>query len=705
MGRSRWSTAIAVRAIGPGAAGLAGAIALGAAGLAGMPALAQSPRAPAVTIAIEPRKGISPEQARAPAALLDAQGKLIVVDQVRGFILGRFEIAGAHGSGADPHAGVALASDVLVGPPLPIIPLTTLEQQRGFPFMAEGALAGSPCVADLDNNGRCEIVLATTEGTVHLLRDDGRIAEGWPQQISDGFYAAPAAGDLDGDGELEIVLGGISGRVYAWNTDGSNVPGWPVRPTLVRAGGQMEAGHGVEFHASASLGDVEADGAAEVCIAASEGLVWILDGTGRTLPGWPQIIPPARDPPNPGSVYCPPALADLDGDRLPEVVVATNAYRIYAWHGDGRPVAGWPVWVTNRARAGYGGVALGDLDADGHTEIIVTSEHGFAGPATVSVFGHDGVPEVGWPYVLPEPCNVGAALGDLNGDHLPEVVVATIGGDATVVALEGVTGRPVPGWPVRLKAETVNAAPLITDIDGDGSNDVIVAALSTGSGSDAWIWALDAGGRQLRDYPIMLPHDEIVRASPVTADLDGDGDLELLAATERLNTLYVWDLDALCDPASMPWPGAAGSASRCACLETVEPPVGNARLVPGAVPGASRDAPVVVVPEGPSLGLESGGERDELGDAGTGEGAEMTAGDVPSGVHFALAEGGRVSLAVLNVKGAVIRRLLDHDLPPGEYTIYWDGRDDRGRPQTSGIYHVRLRIGGRASTRQLLLLK
>ena len=86
-------------------------------------------------------------------------------------------------------------------------------------------------------------------------------------------------------------------------------------------------------------------------------------------------------------------------------------------------------------------------------------------------------------------------------------------------------------------------------------------------------------------------------------------------------------------------------------------------------------------------------------------GAEALASDVPNGVHFALAEGGRVSLVVLNVTGAVIRRLLEHDLPQGEYTIYWDGKDDRGRPQTSGIYHVRLGIGGRASTRQLLLLK
>jgi hypothetical protein len=702
---------------------LAAAACVGAS-LSGDAAWAQRPESQSVTIAIEPGKGIPPDRARAPAFLLDGRGKLIVIDQVRGFILGRFEPPPGLGSNAGaPAEGFELESS-LAGPPLPPIPITSLKPQYGFPFMADGALAGSPCVADLDNNGRCEIVVATTEGIVHLLRDDGRTGEGWPQRISDGFYAPPAAGDLDGDRDLEIVLGGISGRVYAWNPDGSLVPGWPVRPALPGTLDSRSMG-AVEFYGSAALGDIEADGLAEVCIASSQGYVWILDGTGRTLPGWPQWMPSSSDPPNPGSVFCSPALGDLDGDRLPEVVLPSNAYRIHAWHGDGRPVAGWPVMTPNKARAGYGGVALGDLDADGRTEVVVATENGFAGPAMVTVLGPDGVTELGWPYTLPDACNAGPALGDLTGDGLPEIVVATIGGEAAVVALEAVTGRPVPGWPVRLRAETVNAAPLITDVDGDGRNDVILAALSTGLESDAWIWALDSGGRQLRDFPVMLPHDEIVRAAPVTADLDADGDLELLAATERLNTLYVWDLDALCDPASMPWPGAAGSASRCACLETVEPPVGQAGQ-PGRAgtpaggaaageTGGTQAAPLVLLPDaaGMGQGLEPGSPTPP-GDSGDGRDGMSPGGDsdlaapavgTQSGVHFELEQADRVRLVILNVTGSIVRTLLSHDLPPGSYTIYWDGKDDQGRPQLSGIYHVRLRVGGRARTQQLLLLK
>jgi len=695
--------------------------------LAGQAAWAQRPADQRITIAIEPGKGIPPDRARAPAYLLDARGKLIVIDQVRGFILGRFEPPPGLGpSPATPAEGFELDLSSLTGPPLPPIPITPLKAQYGFPFMADGALAGSPCVADLDNSGRCEIVVATTEGTVHLLRDDGRTGEGWPVHVSDGFYAPPAAGDLDGDGVLEIVLGGISGRIYAWHPNGSPVPGWPVRPPVPGATGPRPVGT-VEFHGSAALGDIDADGSDEVCIASTQGHVWALDGTGRTLPGWPQVMPSASDPPNPGGAFCSPALGDLDGDRLPEIVLASNAYRIHAWHASGRPVAGWPVETPHRARGGYGGVVLGDLDLDGRTEVVVATEHGFNGPATVVVLGPDGVPRPGWPYALPDACNAGPALGDLTGDGLPEIVVATIGGDAAVVALDALTGRPIAGWPVRLRAETVNASPVISDVDGDGRNDVILAVLSTGLESDAWVWGLDSAGRQLRDFPVMLPHDEIVRAAPVTADLDADGDLELLVATERLNTLYIWDLDALCDPATMPWPGAAGSASRCACLETVEPPVGQA-----GQPGRSRTPerpegrgeaargqgdPLVLMPDasGMGQGLEPDSPRQPAGDdqeggwESGGESADRSAGSVmdrpQGGVHFELAQADRVQLVILSVTGTAVRTLLSHDLPPGRYTIYWDGKDDRGRPQSSGIYHVRLRVGGRARTQQLLLLK
>ena len=63
------------------------------------------------------------------------------------------------------------------------------------------------------------------------------------------------------------------------------------------------------------------------------------------------------------------------------------------------------------------------------------------------------------------------------------------------------------------------------------------------------------------------------------------------------------------------------------------------------------------------------------------------------------------SLAIFDIQGTPIRKLLDHFLPAGHYEIHWDGRDDAGGARASGIYFYQISLGDRATTRQLLLLK
>jgi len=647
-----------------------------------------------VLIAALPGKGIHPDEARAPTFLVDQDDQLLVVDQVRGFLLGRFLAPeGLEIASPEYPGGLGLETFDIEGPPLPPIPLTTIPVQEGFPVTTSGSSAGSPCVADLDHDGRAELILATTEGSVYLLSHDGEPRPGWPQQINDGFYASPSAGDLDGDGVDEIVLGGISGWIYAWELSGAPAAGWPVYPTPPGSGGDASG----DYFAAAALADIDRDGQDEVCIAAAQGLVWLLDSDGRARPGWPQSLPPGEQPPNLGSVFVSPAVGDLDDDGTPEIVVASNGYRVHAWRTSGQVVRGWPVAIPHRARGGFCDVAIGDVDGDREAEVVLTSEHGFHGPATVSVVGGDGRLRPGWPYDLPETCNSGPALGDLTGDGIPEIAIATIGGNAAVIVLDGPTAHPLPGWPVRLKRETVNASPVIADLDGDGENDVAVAALSTGIESDAWIWALDKTGEALSGFPIMLPHDEVIRASPVAADLDGDGDLELVAATERLNSLYAWDLAALCDPQTMPWPGEAGSASRQGTLGLQEGGFDLRDMVLRLRPGL----------ESTGSGLEpmTGESSRNLWPSAPADGGEEARPDPPSTIRFDLTGETAVKLVIFDIKRTRVRRLLDHTLPPGTYRIRWDGRNDEGAGMPGGIYFYQISLDERVRTRQLLLLQ
>jgi hypothetical protein len=85
--------------------------------------------------------------------------------------------------------------------------------------------------------------------------------------------------------------------------------------------------------------------------------------------------------------------------------------------------------------------------------------------------------------------------------------------------------------------------------------------------------------------------------------------------------------------------------------------------------------------------------------------------EIPDMVRPALAgEGGgrrtgtvRVVADVYNVRGQRIRQLLSADLTPGQHTVVWDGRNDRGEFVGAGLYVLRLRAGEFAATRKLIV--
>ena len=66
-------------------------------------------------------------------------------------------------------------------------------------------------------------------------------------------------------------------------------------------------------------------------------------------------------------------------------------------------------------------------------------------------------------------------------------------------------------------------------------------------------------------------------------------------------------------------------------------------------------------------------------------------------IHFALPSAGAVSLAVYDVAGRCVRRLIEAPYPIGAHSVAWDGRDARGSTLASGVYHLRLQstVGNR----------
>lgn len=148
---------------------------------------------------------------------------------------------------------------------------------RGFPRKVQGDLQDSfPAVADLDNDGRPEIVAGSKDGKLHVWLWNGREMDGFPIQTG-GWIRCVTLVDIDGDGNQEILGGSTDNRVHAWNLNGTEVEGFP-KVTLGDIG------------TAPTIDDIDNDGSLELVVGSDDGQLYawrISDGFGDL--DWPMM--------------------------------------------------------------------------------------------------------------------------------------------------------------------------------------------------------------------------------------------------------------------------------------------------------------------------------------------------------------------------------------------------------------------------------
>jgi len=74
-------------------------------------------------------------------------------------------------------------------------------------------------------------------------------------------------------------------------------------------------------------------------------------------------------------------------------------------------------------------------------------------------------------------------------------------------------------------------------------------------------------------------------------------------------------------------------------------------------------------------------------------------------VQFSLPEPANVKLSVYDVAGREVRMILAGFLNAGIHSVRWDGSGKDGQPAAAGVYFYRLRVGGQALARRLVILR
>ncbi|HPA24833.1 MAG TPA: T9SS type A sorting domain-containing protein, partial [Candidatus Cloacimonas sp.] len=74
-------------------------------------------------------------------------------------------------------------------------------------------------------------------------------------------------------------------------------------------------------------------------------------------------------------------------------------------------------------------------------------------------------------------------------------------------------------------------------------------------------------------------------------------------------------------------------------------------------------------------------------------------------ISFEIPESGIVSLQIYNLKGQLIRTLINDFLPTGKQSLVWNGTDNENKPVASGVYLYKIKAGKNSTTAKMLLLK
>ncbi len=208
----------------------------------------------------------------------------------------------------------------------------------------------APCVADLDGDGRPDLLVGQFDGgKLRVYRNTAKsgpprldgfdwfTASGAPGTVPNGCRTgfAPCVADFDGDGKPDVASGSRPGHVYLFRRTADGFAGGEraVHPdgTDVLVGDETVV----------TAADWDSDGKADLIVGELQGQVFVLRNVGT--PGRPAFAQPQRVtagglPVEAAYGIAAPCVADWDGDGRPDLILGA---------GDGSVV-----WFRNEARTG-----------------------------------------------------------------------------------------------------------------------------------------------------------------------------------------------------------------------------------------------------------------------------------------------------------------------------------------------------------------
>ena len=413
-------------------------------------------------------------------------------------------------------------------------------------------------VADMDGDGDLDIVSASYEDdTIAWYENDGAADPSWTavdiatnaDSVRDVYVA-----DMDGDGDLDIVSASVNDDTIAWHeNDGAADPSWTSVDITTTADGAFDV----------HVADMDGDGDLDIVSAyIYEHTINWHENDGAVNPSWSNAVVDLNYPYQPTDVF----VADMDGDGDLDIVRANGIEAIAWYENDGNLNTSAQAGVDYTANSGTLTIAAGsttgtitiDLLQDSEEENTETATLTLSNPTNATISDSTGTLTItdddsgSFTFISADiTTSVTSAMdvhvADMDGDGDLDIISASLDDSSRFYWHEN-DGAADPSWTTTTLAIVglyagAHAAH-VADMDGDGDLDIVSASF----GDDTIAWHENDGAADPSWNTIDITTSADAARDVHVADMDGDGDLDIVSASSGDNTIAWYENDGAADP-------------------------------------------------------------------------------------------------------------------------------------------------------------